>query len=190
MSANNTRQQYEDLYTELLGRGDQLHESNKKRIRRGIILLVILPVILEFIRWITDSDKVVFLIIWIFIMFVLSAYLISIEYLDSTIEKTLRDVTDTEAEFDDLLEMPDLPRSDLHERIRTRIEKRRAERESARELHEAEEAMEELKETVPEEAIATMKEVFDEEAQNNAAEGKSIEDLLRTIGEAGKEDVL
>lgn len=123
MTVNKTSSdKYEALYTELLDRGDQLHESNKKRIRMGLILLIVLPFILASIRWITDSDKVVFLIIWILLMFILSAYLISVEYIDSAIEKTLRDVTDSEAEFDGLLPRPELPRYDLHELIRSRID--------------------------------------------------------------------
>ena len=132
MTVNNNRK-YEELYTELLGRGEMLHQSNKKRIRRGIIILIILPFVLEFIRWMTDSDKVVFLIIWIIIMFVLSAYLISIEYLDYTIEETLRDVTDTEADFGELLPRPELRRGDLHERIRERFTELRAQRLAAEE---------------------------------------------------------
>ena len=128
MAVNRNDRNYEELYTELLGRGEMLHESNKRRIRRGIITLVILPFILEFIRWITDSDKVVFLIIWILIMFVLSAYLISIEYLDYTVEETLKDVTDIEADFDGLLPKPELRRADLHERISARFAELRAQR--------------------------------------------------------------
>lgn len=128
MDVNRNSHKYEELYTELLGRGEMLHESNKRRIRRGIIILVILPVILEFIRWMTDSDKVVFLIIWILIMFVLSAYLISIEYLDYTVEETLKDVTDIEADFDGLLPKPELRRADLHERISERFAELRAQR--------------------------------------------------------------
>ena len=128
MAVNRNDRNYEELYTELLGRGEMLHESNKRRIRRGIITLVILPFILEFIRWITDSDKVVFLIIWILIMFVLSAYLISIEYLDYTVEETLKDVTDIEADFDGLLPRPELRHGDLHERISERFAALRAQR--------------------------------------------------------------
>ena len=128
MAVNRNDRNYEELYTELLGRGEMLHESNKRRIRRGIITLVILPFILEFIRWITDSDKVVFLIIWILIMFVLSAYLISIEYLDYTVEETLKDVTDIEADFDGLLPRPELRRGDLHERISERFAELKAQR--------------------------------------------------------------
>ena len=123
MTSDKNRNKYEELYSELLTRGEQLHESNKRRIKRGLIALIVLPFILYFILWMTDSDKVVFLIIWIIIMFVLSAYLISIEYLDSSVENTLNNVSDTEAEFDDLL-----PRSDLQERIRERLAERRDEK--------------------------------------------------------------
>ena len=119
---------YEKLYAELLGRAEQLHESNKRRIRRGLILLVILPVILGLIRWITDSDKIVFLIIWVLIMFVLSAYLITVEYMDDSVRKTLEDVTDQEAEFDELILRPEV----LQGRLRGRIAERRAQRAAAR----------------------------------------------------------
>lgn len=44
---------------------DNLREKNKRRIKISGIVLVILPVVLGFIRWLTDSDKTVFLIIWI-----------------------------------------------------------------------------------------------------------------------------
>ena len=100
---------YEQLYSQLLERGETLHESNKKRIRRGLILLVLLPAILGLILWITGSSKIVFLIIWILCMFALCAYLISVEYLDDSIQKTLEEVTDCEADFDELL-----PRASAH----------------------------------------------------------------------------
>ena len=123
MTADRNKDKYEELYTELLSRGEQLHESNKRRIKRGLIALVILPFILYFILWMTDSDKVVFLIIWVLIMFALSAYLISIEYLDNAVEKSLNEVSDSEAEFDKLL-----PRPELQERIRERLAEKRTEK--------------------------------------------------------------
>ena len=133
MTANRNENRYEGLYSQLLERGEQLHESNKRRIRRGLIALVVLPFVLGFILWMTESDKIVFLIIWIIIMFALSAYLISIEYLDNSIENTLREVTDTEAEFDGLL-----PRPDLQDRIRERLAEKRAERQSEKQGASAE----------------------------------------------------
>ena len=166
MTVNNNRK-YEELYTELLGRGEMLHQSNKKRIRRGIIILIILPFVLEFIRWMTDSDKVVFLIIWIIIMFVLSAYLISIEYLDYTVEETLRDVTDTEADFGELLPRPELRRGDLHERIRARFAELREQRLEAEETR-----------------IADMAEKLAADADNTEDESEALEEAIKHSDES------
>lgn len=197
-------QRYESLYTELLDRGDQLHEANKRRIKRGLITLLILPVVLDFIRLVTDSDKVVFLIIWILIMFAMSAFLISVEYLDSAIEKTLVDVTDTEADFDGLLPRPDGAVSDLHERIRKRLEEIRAERLGAEdtavdeEAEYIEEVIEHLEETMDEvtaiaaDAIAlnhmdeleTKYGYIDADPEDNMEEVPEVEEPVADIPEA------
>ena len=66
---------------------DNLREKNKRRIKISGIVLLILPVVLGFIRWLTDSDKTVFLIIWIMFMFLIAVYLISIEYLEHYLNK-------------------------------------------------------------------------------------------------------
>ena len=79
-----------------------MHVHNKRRIRNGMILLLLLPVILGVILWVTGSDKIVFLIIWVICMFILSIYLITIEYIDDSVEKTLEEVTDREADFGEL----------------------------------------------------------------------------------------
>ena len=73
---------YEDLYRRLRERGETMHMNNKKRIRIGLIVLALLPAILIFIRWATDSDRVVFLIIWVLCMFAACIYLISIEFIE------------------------------------------------------------------------------------------------------------
>ena len=93
---------YEELYQQLLERGLDMHVHNKRRIRNGMILLLLLPVILGVILWVTGSDKIVFLIIWVICMFILSIYLITIEYIDDSVEKTLEEVTDREADFGEL----------------------------------------------------------------------------------------
>ena len=100
---DNRNENYGKLYNEMSEYAQHLHEKNKKRIRIGLIMLFVLPVALAFIRWITDSDKIAFLLIWVFAMFALAAYLISVEYMDSSIQKKLAEMTDREAEFDDLL---------------------------------------------------------------------------------------
>ena len=124
MADRSKNSRYEQLYTQLLERGEMLHENNKKRIKHGLILLAILPLILGFIIWITGSSKIVFLIFWIICMFIISAYLISVEYLDDSVQKTLEEVTDKESDFDE-----SLPRGrgmDLQKRIEARLAERRA----------------------------------------------------------------
>ena len=124
MADRSENSRYEQLYTQLLERGEMLHENNKKRIKHGLILLAILPLILGFIIWITGSSKIVFLIFWIICMFIISAYLISVEYLDDSVQKTLEEVTDRESDFDE-----SLPRGrgmDLQKRIEARLAERRA----------------------------------------------------------------
>ena len=124
---DNQDRHYEELYNRLYERGETLHKNNKKRIRTGLIILALLPVILIVIRLLTDSDRVVFLIIWIFCTFVTAMYLIGIEFIDDQLEKTLEDVTEREAEFDELF----IGTEQLGERISERhgrIQERRQER--------------------------------------------------------------
>ncbi len=119
---------YEELYQQLLERGLDMHLHNKRRIRNGMILLLLLPVILGVILWVTGSDKIVFLIIWVLCMFALSIYLITIEYIDDSVEKTLEEVTDREADFGVLFpgtEQLGERISERREMIRGKIEARR-----------------------------------------------------------------
>ena len=103
MDRNKQDIRYEELYNRLLERGMALHESNKKRIRAGLIFLGVFTVLMILIRLITDSDRVVFMILWVVGMFAASIYLISVEYIDDSIQKTLEEVSEREADFDDLL---------------------------------------------------------------------------------------
>ena len=118
---------YEELYNRLLERGEAMHINNKKRIRVGLIILALLPVILIFIRRATDSDRIVFLIIWVLCMFALCIYLMSIEFIDDRLQKTLEEVTEREADMGGLI----IGTEQLGERIverHERIQERRQER--------------------------------------------------------------
>ena len=95
--------QYELLFNRLFERGEALHASNKKRIRIGLIFLAVFTVGMIVIRYITDSDRATFLIIWVIGMFAISIYLIGVEYIDTSLAKTLEEVTEREAGWDMLL---------------------------------------------------------------------------------------
>ena len=122
MDRNNQDIRYEDLYNRLLDRGMALHESNKKRIRVGLVLLGLFTVLMILIRLITDSDRVVFMILWVVGMFIISIYLISVEYIDDSIRKTLEDVSDREADFGVLLPDTEQVREKVHTRLQEKHE--------------------------------------------------------------------
>lgn len=118
MDRNKQDIRYEELYNRLLDRGMALHENNKKRIRAGLVLLGVFTVLMILIRMITNSDRVVFMILWVVGMFVISIYLISVEYIDDSIRKTLEEVSDREADFGELI--PDSEQ--VRERVQSRIQ--------------------------------------------------------------------
>ena len=126
MDRNNQDIRYEDLYNRLLDRGMALHESNKKRIRTGLIFLAVFTVLMILIRLITDSDRVVFMILWLVGMFAISIYLISVEYIDDSIRKTLEDVSEREADFGELLPDSEQMRERVHSHIQERHEEIKA----------------------------------------------------------------
>ena len=123
MDRNRQDIRYEELYNRLLERGFALHENNKKRIRIGLIFLIAFTVLMILIRLITDSDRVVFMILWVVGMFVASIYLISVEYIDDSIRKTLEEVSEREADFGELL--PDS--AEVRERVQSRIHEKQEE---------------------------------------------------------------
>ena len=135
-----TRQdtRYEELYNRLLERGMALHESNKKRIRTGLIFLAVFTVLMILIRLITDSDRVVFMILWVVGMFVASIYLISVEYIDDSIRKTLEDVSEREADFGELLPDSAAVRERVHSRIHEKQEEIQAHHRNHRRGHATE----------------------------------------------------
>ena len=133
---NNDRQdiRYEELYKRLLKKSVALHESNKRRIRSGLILLGVFTVLMILIRLITNSDRVVFMIIWVIGMFVISIYLIGVEYLDDAVRKTLEEVSEREADmgvlFPDSEQMRELVQSRIHgkqDEIQIRIQEKQGE---------------------------------------------------------------
>ena len=92
-------QKQDNRYNNLSSYAQQVHEKTKKRIKYSGIVLIILPVVLGLIRWMTHSDKIFFLVIWILCMFAISAYLVSIEYYDHVIHRIASgDNADAEAD--------------------------------------------------------------------------------------------
>ena len=115
-------QKQDNRYNSLSSYARVLHENNKKRIKISGIVLILLPVILGLIRWMTDSDKTVFLMIWVLCMFVLSVYLVSVEYLDHVLQKRIKGMSDSEEHYDSLLDGEKIIPDKVKERVRDKLD--------------------------------------------------------------------
>lgn len=80
---------YRQLFQQLVEEEERLHADNQKRIKAGIHCLIWIPMIFMVLLFLTESEKVIFLILWIASLFLIAAYLIYVEYLDFKAQERL-----------------------------------------------------------------------------------------------------
>ena len=85
----------QQMYDRLMEYERQQHESNQKKIKVGIRLLWIIPLIFLALLFITDSSKPIFLVLWIVSLFVIAVYLIMVEYADYNLQEKMNENPDT-----------------------------------------------------------------------------------------------
>ena len=73
---------YRKAYNTVIEYEKEAHRKNQKRIAVGLKLIIIIPLIFLALLFFTGSSKVIFLILWIVSLFILAAYLITVEYMD------------------------------------------------------------------------------------------------------------
>ena len=106
-----TEREYQELYDRLLDEVRTLHTNNRRRIRNGMRMLLVVTVGLMLLMFLAQGNKVFTLMLWIFSMFAVAAYLIAVEYADYELQKKLEQITQMELEsMGALLELPELPR--------------------------------------------------------------------------------
>lgn len=106
-----TEREYQELYDRLLDEVRTLHKNNRRRIRNGMRMLLVVTVGLMLLMFLAQGNKVFTLMLWIFSMFAVAAYLIAVEYADYELQKKLEQITQMEQEsLGALLELPELPR--------------------------------------------------------------------------------
>ena len=106
-----TEREYQELYDRLLDEVRTLHKNNRRRIRNGMRMLLVVAVGLMLLMFLAQGNKVFTLMLWIFSMFAVAAYLIAVEYADYELQKKLEQITQMELEsMGTLLELPELPR--------------------------------------------------------------------------------
>ena len=106
-----TEREYQEMYDRLLDEVRTLHKNNRRRIRNGMRMLLVVTVGLMLLMFLAQGNKVFTLMLWIFSMFAVAAYLIAVEYADYELQKKLEQITQMEQEsMGALLELPELPR--------------------------------------------------------------------------------
>ena len=79
----------ENIYHMVVRFQQKNHEKNQKRIRIGLRCIYIIPAVFLFLLFVTDSSKIIFLVLWIVSLFALAIYLITVEYMDYNLQKQM-----------------------------------------------------------------------------------------------------
>lgn len=97
------KEKYEQMYERLVDYERQIHRKNQKRIQIGLKCILIIPLIFLILLFWTDSNKVVFLILWIVSLFLIAVYLILVEYMDYNLQEKLQELNQEESNVDALI---------------------------------------------------------------------------------------
>ena len=114
------KEKYEQMYEMLVTYERKIHEKNQKRISIGLKCIIIIPLIFLFLLFWTESNKVVFLILWIVSLFILAGYLIFVEYSDYKLQEKLNEISNREQQERDALIGDGI--AQVEERIRTALQ--------------------------------------------------------------------
>ena len=98
---------YSQLYQALLQEVLQFHNGNQRRIRKGMLSLLLVPLVFLVLLFLSEGSRVIFLLLWIVSMFGIAAYLIAVEYIDYEMQNKVKKITKKEVELDQLLPRPE-----------------------------------------------------------------------------------
>ena len=88
----NQNDKYEIMYQEFVEYQRSVHEKNQKKIRVGLKVNILLPLVFLVISFLTNGSKLIFLILWIVSLFGIAFYLLYIEFTDFKMQEKMRDV--------------------------------------------------------------------------------------------------
>lgn len=97
---------YSQLYQALSQEVLQFHNGNQRRIRKGMLSLLLVPLVFLVLLFLSEGSRVIFLLLWIVSMFGIAAYLIAVEYIDYEMQNKVKKITKKEVELDQLTPLP------------------------------------------------------------------------------------
>lgn len=92
---------YRKAYNMVIEYEKEAHRKNQKRISVGLKLIIIIPLIFLAMLFFTGSSKVIFLILWIVSLFILAAYLITVEYMDYNLMERMAKLRGQDEDMED-----------------------------------------------------------------------------------------
>ena len=95
----------EIVYEKFMELQQQVHQRNQKKIRVGLKVNILLPLVFLVISFITERSKLVFLVLWIVSLFGIAFYLLYVEYMDFELQEQLKElgIMEKEAEAQALI---------------------------------------------------------------------------------------
>lgn len=86
-------EQFRQMYEKLMSYENTIHEQNQRRIKIGMRCIYIIPLIFLVLLLVTESSKIVFLVLWIVSLFGIAVYLISVEYVDYKLQEKMNEIS-------------------------------------------------------------------------------------------------
>lgn len=80
------------IFNKMLEYYTESHRKNKKRIRVGMICMIVIPLIFLMLMFTMNSSKIVYLVFWIISLFTLCTYLIAVEYMDYNLQERMKEL--------------------------------------------------------------------------------------------------
>ena len=80
------------IFKKMLEYYTESHRKNKKRIRVGMICMIVIPLIFLMLMFTMNSSKIVYLVFWIISLFALCTYLIAVEYMDYNLQERMKEL--------------------------------------------------------------------------------------------------
>ena len=95
---------YKKAFEKYVDYQQDLHMKNQKRIRIGLKVNILLPLVFLLLCFLTQGSKLVFLLLWIGSLFGISAYLMYVEFTDYKLQEQLKDFFENDTlETDNLI---------------------------------------------------------------------------------------
>jgi hypothetical protein len=111
--------QLQEIYNKIVSCQQEIHDRNQKRIKIGIRCIYIIPAAFLALLFLTDSSKIIFLVLWIVSLFLIAAYLIYVEYADYKIQEQLHAIEGEEGRAPESL----IDLSTVEERVAVAMER-------------------------------------------------------------------